>query len=45
MSIIVCNDVYPSLEQIGSEFCSCINIYFLEVIGSEPIEFFLEYNL
>jgi hypothetical protein len=44
MSIIIYNNVYLSLEQIGSEFCFCISAYSLEVIGSKPIEFFLEYN-
>jgi hypothetical protein len=44
MSIIVYNNVYPSLKQIGSEFCY-ISTYSLEIIGSKPIEFFLEYSL
>jgi hypothetical protein len=45
MSVIICNNIYPFLKQIGSEFYSCINIYFLEIISSKPIEFFLEYSL
>jgi hypothetical protein len=45
MFIIVYSDIYLSLEQIGSEFCSCISAYSLEVIGSKTIEFFLEYGL
>jgi hypothetical protein len=45
MFIIMYNNIYPFLKQIGSEFCSCINMYFLEVISSKPIEFFLEYSL
>jgi hypothetical protein len=44
MSIIVYNNIYPFLEQIGSEFCFCISMYSLEIIGSKPIEFFLEYS-
>jgi hypothetical protein len=45
MFIIVYNNIYPFLEQIGSEFRFYINIYSLEVISSKPIEFFLEYGL
>jgi hypothetical protein len=45
MFVIVYSDIYPSLEQINSEFYSCINIYSLEIISSESIEFFLEYGL
>jgi hypothetical protein len=45
MFIIVYNNIYPFFEQIGLEFCFYINVYFLEVISSKPIEFFLEYGL
>jgi hypothetical protein len=45
MSIIVYNNIYPFFKQISSEFCFYINMYSLEVIGSKPIKFFLEYNL
>jgi hypothetical protein len=44
MSIIVYNNIYFFLKQIGSEFCFCINIYSLEIIISKPVEFFLEYG-
>jgi hypothetical protein len=45
MFVIIYNNIYLFLKQIDSEFCSYISVYFLEVISSEPIEFFLEYNL
>jgi hypothetical protein len=44
VSVIVYSDIYPFLEQISSELYFCIGMYFLEIIGSEPIEFFLEYG-
>jgi hypothetical protein len=44
MFIIVYNNVYLSFKQIGLEFCFCISMYFLEIISSKPIEFFLEYG-
>jgi hypothetical protein len=38
------NNIYPSFKQMSLEFCSCINMYSLEVISSKPVEFFLEYG-
>jgi hypothetical protein len=45
MFVIVYNNVYLFLKQISSEFCFCISIYSLEIIGGKPVEFFLEYGL
>jgi hypothetical protein len=45
MFVIMYSDIYLSFEQINSVFCFCINIYSLKIIGSKPIEFFLEYSL
>jgi hypothetical protein len=45
MSVTIYSNIYPSLKQMNSGFCFCIKAYFFEVIGSKPVEFFLEYNL